>query len=339
MTNRALIWAGEAATPLVDRLWGSLVESYGPAGPFYAIAAMGMMLALLAVPFLLKKNKDPLDRFSFRDERLKDDLVRLRTENDAGGGNLHGLGNLLEPTDKEELSQARRQLRAAGYKGGGAVRLYYLARAGLGIGLLLFGLMLFVLIPEEPRLVMGLAFSGIMALAGYFFPVYWVKRQIESRRQKIQDSFPDCMDMMLVCIEGGHSLDQAMARVGMEMQTTGSPLAEEMQIVTHEFRAGKDRASVLRDFADRCAVNDISSFVTVLIQSSTFGTSISQALRVYAAEMRDKRLMRAEEKANVLPTKLTLGTMAFTVPPLILILAGPSFIQIVRSLTQFGAGP
>ena len=338
MTSRALIWAGEANTSVVDRLWGTLIESYGPAGPFYAIAAMGMLLAVLAVPFLLKKTKDPLERFSFKDERLKDDLVRLRAEGDQGAGNLHGLGTFLEPTDKEELSQARRQLRAAGYKSAGAVRLYYLARAGLGVGLLLFGLMLFVLIPEEPRMVTGLAFSGLMGLAGYFFPAYWVRRQIESRREKIQNSFPDAMDMMLVCIEGGHSLDQAMARVGMEMQTTGSPLAEEMNVVTHEFRAGKDRALVLRDFADRCAVNDISSFVTVLIQSSTFGTSISQALRVYAAEMRDKRLMRAEEKANLLPTKLTLGTMAFTVPPLILILAGPSFIQIVRSLTQFGAG-
>ena len=115
-----------------------------------------------------------------------------------------------------------------------------------------------------------------------------------------------------------------------------APLAEELKIVSHEFRAGKDRSTVLRDLGDRCAVNDISSFVTVLIQSSTFGTSISQALRVYASEMRDKRLMRAEEKANVLPTKLTLGTMAFTVPPLILILIGPSFIQIMRSLTKFG---
>ena len=140
--------------------------------------------------------------------------------------------------------------------------------------------------------------------------------------------------MMLVCIEGGQSMDQAMARVGEEMATSSGPLAEELQIVSREFRAGKDRAAVLRDFAERCAVNDISSFVTVLIQSSTFGTSVSQALRVYASEMRDKRLMRAEEKANVLPTKLTLGTMIFTVPPLILILVGPSFIQIVRSLSQ-----
>ena len=163
-------------------------------------------------------------------------------------------------------------------------------------------------------------------------PIYYVKRSVQTRREEIQNSFPDAMDMMLVCIEGGQSLDQAMARVGTEMKASGTPLAEELEVVSQEFRAGKDRATVLRDFADRCSVNDISSFVTVLIQSSTFGTSISSALRVYASEMRDKRLMRAEEKANVLPTKLTLGTMAFTVPPLILILVGPSFIQIIRSL-------
>lgn len=337
MSIAALIGVGEAGAPLVDRLWSSLVASYGPAGPFYAVAALGMLVALLAVPMLMKRTKDPLERFSFKDERLKDDLVRLRAATEASG-NLHGLAPLLEPTNKDELSATRRQLRAAGYKSGSAVRLYYLARAGLGLGLLLFGLVFFVLIPESPRLMPAMLAAGGFGLGGYFLPAYWVRRQIETRRLKIQNSFPDAMDMMLVCIEGGHSLDQAMARVGMEMQATGSPLSEEMQIVTHEFRAGKDRALVLRDFADRCSVNDISSFVTVLIQSSTFGTSISQALRVYASEMRDKRLMRAEEKANVLPTKLTLGTMAFTVPPLILILAGPSFIQIVRSLTQFGSG-
>ncbi len=332
-----LIGVEEAGAPLVDRLWSSLVESYGPAGPFYAVAALGIFLALLAIPMAMKRSKDPLARFSFRDERLKDDLVRLRSAGETGGS-LHGLAPLLEPSDKDELGATRRQLRAAGYKSPSAVGTYYLARAGLGLGLLVFGLITFVLIPESPNLITAMAIAGGFGTAGYFLPAYWVRRQIETRRMQIQNSFPDAMDMMLVCIEGGHSLDQAMARVGMEMQATGSPLAEELQVVTHEFRAGKDRSLVLRDFADRCVVNDISSFVTVLIQSSTFGTSISQALRVYAAEMRDKRLMRAEEKANVLPTKLTLGTMAFTVPPLILILAGPSFIQIVRSLSQFGGG-
>ena len=89
-------------------------------------------------------------------------------------------------------------------------------------------------------------------------------------------------------------------------------------------KAGKDKASVLRDMGERCGVQDVSSFVTVLIQSASFGTSISDALRVFAGEMRDKRVMRAEEAANKLPTKMTLATMGLTVPPLLIILVGPS---------------
>lgn len=321
----------------IGKLWESLEATYGPAGPFYAMAALGMLIAILAVPFLLKKRKDPLDRFSFRDEMREADVEKLRV--DKGEGSLGGrLAPLLEPDNKQDLSQTRADLKSAGYKSPGAVRVFFMARAVLGIGGLLLGLIFTMLIPEEPNLVISVALSTILGLSGYFFPVYWVKRQIQVRRQEIQNAFPDAMDMMLVCIEGGQSLDQAMARVGQEMKAGGTPLAEELEIVSQEFRAGKDRASVLRDLAERCAVNDISSFVTVLIQSSTFGTSISQALRVYAAEMRDKRLMRAEEKANVLPTKLTLGTMAFTVPPLILILVGPSFIQILRSLSGLTGG-
>jgi len=331
MILSVLAQTAEASNGVAARLWASLEASYGPAGPFYAIAALGMLIAILSMPFVLRKKKDPFDRISFRDERLDDDLVKLRTNTD--NGNLQGLAPYLEPKDEGELGETRKLLKSAGYKGASAVRTYYFARAVAGIGLLIFGLIFTFLIPKEPDLVFALVLSGILGLAGYFFPVYWVKRQIASRREAIQNSFPDAMDMMLVCIEGGQSLDQAMARVGMEMESADTPLSEELQIVSHEFRAGKDRATVLRDLADRCAVNDISSFVTVLIQSSTFGTSISQALRVYAAEMRDKRLMRAEEKANVLPTKLTLGTMMFTVPPLILILVGPSFIQIIRSLS------
>jgi tight adherence protein C len=323
--------AAEASNGVAARLWASLEASYGPAGPFYAIAALGMLVAILSMPFVLRKKKDPFDRISFRDERLDDDLVRLRSNTDDG--NLQGLAPYLEPQNEEELGETLKLLKSAGYKGASAARTYYFARAVMGIGLLVFGLVFTLLIPKEPDLVFALAFSGILGLGGYFFPVYWVKRQIAARRESIQNAFPDAMDMMLVCIEGGQSLDQAMARVGQEMESADTPLSEELQIVSHEFRAGKDRSTVLRDLAERCAVNDISSFVTVLIQSSTFGTSISQALRVYAAEMRDKRLMRAEEKANVLPTKLTLGTMAFTVPPLILILVGPSFIQIIRSLS------
>ena len=320
----------------IGKLWQSLEATYGPAGPFYAMAALGMLIAILAVPFLLKKRKDPLERFSFKEEMRDAEVEALRVSPE--GGSLKGLAPLLESENKDDQSQTAADLKSAGYKSPGAVRVFNMAKALLGLGGLSIGLIFTILIPEEPNIVISGVLSTIFGLVGYFLPAYWVKRQIQVRRQEIQNSFPDAMDMMLVCIEGGQSLDQAMARVGEEMAASGTPLADELKIVSHEFRAGKDRASVLRDLADRCAVNDISSFVTVLIQSSQFGTSISQALRVYAAEMRDKRLMRAEEKANVLPTKLTLGTMAFTVPPLILILVGPSFIQILRSLSGLTGG-
>lgn len=315
----------------LDGPWQYMTEAYGPSGPFYAIAAFGMALALFALPFILRRTRDPVDRLGSVEDRRDADLQSLRTSHDSGS--LKSLGGFVEPTDAEELSETRKKLAAAGYKDHAAVRVYFFLRAALGLGLLSFGLMMTLIIPAEPEFAPALAISGALALLGYFLPAYWVTRQIQSRREEIQNAFPDAMDMLLVCIEGGQSLEQAMQRVGHEMQQASGPLAEEFQVVSQQFRAGKDRVSVLRDFAARCNVNDISAFVTVLIQSTAFGTSIAQALRVYAAEMRDKRLMRAEEKANVLPTKLTLGTMMFTVPPLILILIGPSVIQIIRSLT------
>jgi tight adherence protein C len=331
-----LLAAGDKATLMLEAARAALVESFGPAGPAYAAALLGVLLVLLALPTLVRRRRDPFDRLSFDDPRLESELVRLRSAPDTGS--LQGLAPLLEPSNKAELSATRRELRAAGYKDPSSARIFYLARALLAFGLLTFGLLFFFVLPEDPNLVPALAISGALGLTGYAMPFYWIRRRIAARRQELQNAFPDTMDMLLVCIEGGHSLDQAIARVATEIKASRTPLAEELEAVTNEFRAGKDRAQVLRDFAERCSVGDITNFVSVLIQSTAFGTSIAQALRVYAAEMRDKRLMRAEEKANVLPTKLTLGTMAFTVPPLMLILAGPSLIQIVRSLTQFGAG-
>ena len=132
------------------------------------------------------------------------------------------------------------------------------------------------------------------------------------------------LDLMLVCVEAGQSLDQAIVRVASEMKASYPDIAQEFEVVAYEMKAGKDKDTVLRDFGTRCGVQDVSSFVTVMIQSATFGTSIAEALRVYAGEMRDKRVMRAEEAANKLPTKMTLATMMLTVPPLLVILVGPS---------------
>ncbi len=325
-----------AENGLLDQAWNALIASYGPAAPFFVLAGLGLIMMVIALPIALRKRRDPLERFNFSDDRLKDELVKLRDDTDDES--LKGLAEYLEPKDKEEVGEVRTMLRAAGYRSPGAVRKFYLARAGLSLGLALFAAVFFFLVPDEPDIIFGGIMTLGLALAGYFLPSYLVKRKIETRKVEITNAFPDAMDMILVCIEGGQSLDQAMARVGEEMRKSSGPLAEEFSLVSHEFRAGKDRVQVLRDFAERCGVNDISAFVTVLIQATAFGTSIAQALRVYASEMRDKRLTRAEEKANVLPTKLTLGTMMFTVPPLILILVGPSFIMILRALGGLAGG-
>ncbi|MEL6265806.1 MAG: hypothetical protein AAFR52_09195, partial [Pseudomonadota bacterium] len=243
----------EAITSLLDRFAVALVEEYGEAAPFYAIATISIVLVLVAIPLVLRGKKDPLDRFNFREERLNSELVKLRDADGPTGG----LADYLQPTDKKQMSDTRKMLRQAGFDSAGAVRSYYTARFGLSVGLTSVGAVLFLIAPAEPNVGFGVFMTVVLGLLGFLGPVYWVQRSIAQRREDIQKSFPDAMDMMLVCIEGGQSLDQAMARVG------------------------KDRITVLRDFADRCAVNDISSFVTVMIQSTAFGTSISQALRVY----------------------------------------------------------
>ena len=171
-------------------------------------------------------------------------------------------------------------------------------------------------------------------VAGYMLPKYWVTKRQQKRQEEIVNGFPDSLDMMLVCVEAGQSLDQSIVRVAKEIRAGFPALADEYEMVAHEMKAGKDRIQVLRDMSERAGVPDVSSFVTVLIQSASFGTSIAEALRVYASEMRDKRVMRAEEKANTLPTKMTLATMMLTVPPLLIILIGPSIYQIVETFKK-----
>ena len=174
----------------------------------------------------------------------------------------------------------------------------------------------------------------IPGVVGYMGPKYWVTKRQQTRQEEIENGFPDALDLMLVCVEAGQSLDQSINRVSGEMRAAYPALADEFEMVAHEMKAGKDKVTVLRDKAERAGVVDVTSFVTVLIQSATFGTSIAEALRVFSSEMRDKRVMRAEEKANTLPTKMTLATMMLTVPPLLIIMIGPSVYGIAVPLSE-----
>ena len=252
----------------------------------------------------------------------------------AADKKLEKLESYVVPKDKRQRSQMREWLGRAGYCGGSAIRIYYLLRSALGFGL---SAGIALLAPSvAPNLRVGglLILVMMLGLVGFFLPTFWVSSRIQRRQAGIRDAFPDALDMLLVCVEAGQGLDAALNRVAEELGSAHPSLAEEFLMVGLELRAGKGRAEVLRDLARRVEIDEVSAFVTVLIQSDQFGTSIADALRVYASEMRAKRMMRAEEKANKLPVKLALGTIACTIPPVLLILAGPSMVMAVRMLSR-----
>ncbi len=327
---------------MMDTVNSFLIQNFGPLGPVFALGVLGLLLLLIAIPMMLNQKPDPLERI--KKERLgqarretDDPSTRLRYENDT---KLEQFADYLEPQNEEEMSTIREQMIQAGYRSRSAVRTFYFAQFSLGLGLLALGLIYTLLTAGEQTDATKAALTTLVpGLVGYYLPRYWINKRIGSRQAEIQNGFPDSLDLMLVCVEAGQGLDQAIIRVAQEIRSGFPALAEEFEIVAWEIKAGKDKATVLKDMGDRCGVADVASFVTVLIQSQQFGTSIAEALRVYAGEMRDKRVMRAEEKANVLPTKLTLGTMMFTVPPLMIILIGPSIYSIYETLSGGGISP
>ncbi len=322
-------------------MWQYLTETFGPNGPLIAMGGVGVLLTLAAMPFMLGQRKDPFSRLAAKSatrpapapEKEAGRKIGLRQRDDAAK-KLDRFSSFLEPQDEETYSATRLKMLQAGYRSPGAVRLYHFAKFALGMGGLILGVIYALLTAKDGQIQVTKLLLSILVPggAGYYLPIYWVERRRQTRQANILDGFPDALDLLLVCIEAGQTIDQAILRVATEIRAGFPDLADEFEIVAHEIKAGKDKTRVWRDMGERCGVPDISSFVTVLIQSATFGTSIADALRVYAAEMRDKRVMRAEEKANKLPTKLTLGTMMFTLPPLLIILIGPSIYNIAKLL-------
>jgi tight adherence protein C len=320
-----------------------LIAKLGPLGPLFAVGFLGLLLIISVLPTLLKKRVDPLTKFrdATRPQRAGTtggaDATKKALRNSKGSDKLDKFATFLEPKTEAEMSTARLQMTRAGYRGKHAVRTFHAIQFTLGIVFLIIGVIYAIVASANgeistTKLIMIVLLPGA---AGYYMPKYWVERRVQSRQGEIQNGFPDALDMLLVCVEAGQSLDQGIIRVSKELGAGYPALGEEFQIVSQEVKAGKEKTQVLRNVAERSGVADVASFVTVMIQSQSFGTSIAEALRVYASEMRDKRVMRAEEAANKLPTKMTLGTMMFTVPPLLIILVGPSVYDMLQLFANF----
>ncbi|MEP3442947.1 type II secretion system F family protein [Sulfitobacter sp.] len=318
----------------------AISEVMGPFGLIIILGVLGAILVMATVVMMINQPEDPLDKLKRTQSArhsASGNTATLRQKD--GNAQLEKFATFLEPTDDKELSQKQLELRQAGYQSRDAVRMFYFAQMALGLIGLVIGVVYTNFIVEvemsTQKTIMWTLGPGAI---GYYLPKYWITRRVAARKEEIEGGFPDALDMMLVCVEAGQSLDQCIVRVARELRASYAALADEFEVVAQEMKAGKDKVNVLNDMGTRCGVQDVSSFVTVLVQSAAFGTSIADALRVYAAEMRDKRVMRAEEAANKLPTKMTLATMMFTVPPLLIILVGPSVLGIQKMGEIAGPG-
>ncbi|MEQ3708832.1 MAG: type II secretion system F family protein [Tateyamaria sp.] len=318
----------------MDAVLQPINDILGPLGPIIIVGVLGVMMIVIVLVMMMRQPEDPLAKLKKNTHAKNTGSQKERLRQGARNEQLERFSKFLEPEDVAELSKRQLMLRQAGYQSRDSVRMFHAAQFILGVLGLIAGVIYtnFVVGTDNMTTQKIIMWTVGPGGAGYYLPQYWITRRVEARKEQITQGFPDALDMMLVCVEAGQSLDQAITRIAGELQASFPALADEFQVVSYEMKAGKDKVNVLNDMGERCGVQDVASFVTVLVQSASFGTSIAEALRVFASEMRDKRVMRAEEAANKLPTKMTLATMMLTVPPLLIILVGPS----VHGITQLG---
>ncbi len=243
---------------------------------------------------------------------------------------LEWFGKLNQPSNIEEIRATRRRLITAGYRSAKASVFFLGAKLFLAFVIVC----LLTLIPAK---VLGfpsaskLTFFYVLAAAcGYYAPVLWLRRAIAHRKDALQRAIPDALDLMVVCVEAGLGLDQAIGRVGEEVKRTHPELGDELNLLTLELRNGVARQEALRNLAHRTDLEEVRSLVALLVQTDRFGTSIGQALRVHADAMRTTRRLKAEELAAKLPVKLLLPLIFFIFPSMFIVVIGPACIKMVR---------
>lgn len=246
------------------------------------------------------------------------------------------VGQKVVKDDGEEVNEAGLALVRAGYRNRRAPLVFWGVKAGLTLCGLLLGLVVRLLSGSDIPLGMVALLFICPAVVGLYAPNVWLSRRIKARRLDIINSLPDALDLLVVCVEAGMGLDQAFSRVAREMAATNPVLAEELNMVILELRAGKSRAEALKNLAARVALEDVNSLVTLIVQADAFGTSISSTLRVYSDTMRTTRFQRAEEIAAKMPVKLLFPLVFCILPALFVTIMGPAFIKLMQVFAQMG---
>ena len=278
---------------------------------------------------------------------LRTELREIASKGGAGGA---GAATLRQDTggawsrlvDKIESSGVsltdtkgdvlREQLRLAGFDSPLAPRIYTLIRLALVIALPTIYVVSTLASGKLLSFVQLYVVGSLFAVLGLYVPSLVVRVKAGRRTEGLTNGFPDCLDLLLICVEAGLGLEAALDRVAREMALSHPQVATLLATATLRLRAGATREEALRRLADDAGITEIRSFSTLLIQSDKLGTSIGDTLRVYAAEMRERRKMRAEEKAHRLPVLLSIPLVACMLPSMIGVLMLPAAIRVVRQI-------
>lgn len=227
-------------------------------------------------------------------------------------------------TDNARL---RERFQQAGWRGSGSAEFYFAAQVLGPIAAIAIG-----------SFIPSYTFFWVSTLAGvtYLAPDLWLERAIKARRARIQRSIPDAVDLLVICVDAGLGLDQAMLRVGQELNISHPDITEEFQQINREQRAGKQRMEAWRSMADRTRVPDIAAFTGMLVQTEKFGTPVARALNVFADGLRQKQRQRAEERAAKTTVKMIFPLVLFIFPSMFIVLLAPAVLSITRGLTVLG---
>ena len=175
-------------------------------------------------------------------------------------------------------------------------------------------------------------FIPLALVAGYLIPEMWLLWRVHSRQHQLRRSLPDGLDLLVICVESGLGLDQALMKVSQELRITHPLFSEELQLVNLEMRIGKTRIEALRELGRRTGLEDLKSLVAMLVQTDRFGTSVAQSLRVFSDDLRTKRRQRAEEMSAKTTVKMVPPLVFFIFPALLVVILGPAVLTIMRQL-------
>jgi tight adherence protein C len=245
---------------------------------------------------------------------------------------IKSLGTMVQPSNETDLRTIRHSLITAGYRHPHAPLLFLGSKLFMAIALLLGT----TLIPAKalgfPGFSTLIIYYVLAAFLGYYLPEYWLRWTIGARKQRILHALPDALDLLVVCVEAGLGLDQAINRVGEEIKFAHRDLSDEFALLALELRTGVTRTEALRNLSHRIDLEEFKNLAALLIQTDRFGTSIGQALRVHSDAMKVSRRMKAEELAAKLPVKLLFPLLFFIFPNLFIAVLGPAAIRVIRTL-------